>query len=47
MGKGLVAVSTSIQLFPDFQPLIVGDFVMEETSYLRGRKNSFVRYEEE
>lgn len=46
-GEGLVAVSTTYTYSPYFSSLIITDLVMEETSYLRGRKNSFVRYEGE
>jgi len=46
-GEGLVAVSTTYKYKPFFTSPLTGDLVMEETSYLRGRKNSFVRYEEQ
>ncbi len=46
-GEGLVAVSTTYTYSPFFSSPIIGDIIMEETSYLRGRKNSFVRYEED
>jgi len=45
-GEGLVAVSTTYTYKPFFANPLTGDIVMEETSFLRGRKNSFVRYEE-
>jgi len=45
-GEGLIAVSTTYTYSPYFSSIIVSDLVMEETSFLRGRKNSFVRYEE-
>lgn len=45
-GEGLVAVSTTYTYSPYFSSPLIGDLIMEETSYLRGRKNSFVRYEE-
>lgn len=46
-GEGLVAISATYTYSPYFSSPLIGDLVMEETSYLRGRKNSFVRYEEE
>lgn len=46
-GEGLIAVSATYTYSPYFSYILVSDLVMEETSYLRGRKNSFVRYEEE
>ena len=46
-GEGLIAVSATYVFSPYFSSSLIGELVMEETSYLRGRKNSFVRYEEE
>jgi Flp pilus assembly protein TadG len=46
-GEGLVAISTVYTYTPYFSGILSGDITMEETSFLRGRKNSFVRYEDD
>lgn len=46
-GEGLVAISTVYKYTPYFTGSLLGEINMEETSFLRGRKNSFVRYEED
>jgi Flp pilus assembly protein TadG len=46
-GEGVIAVSTIYTYTPFFSGPLVGDILMEETSFMRGRKNSLVRYEED
>jgi len=45
-GEGLVAIATIYDYTPYFSGVLVGNFQMQEISFLRGRKNSFIRYEE-
>lgn len=46
-GEGVVAVSAAYRYTPLFSQLITGDVNMTETTYMRGRRTSLVRYEEE
>ena len=46
-GEGLVAISTVYTYTPYFSGILSGPITMEETSFLRGRRNSFVRYGED
>jgi Flp pilus assembly protein TadG len=46
-GEGVVAVSVVYPYTPYFSGGVVGSFEMQEISYLRGRKNSYVRWVEE
>lgn len=46
-GEGVVAVRTVYTYTPVFAGNLFGTFDMEETAYLRGRRTSVVRYNEE
>jgi len=46
-GEGIVAVSATYTYTPFFSGPLVGAIEMEETSFMRGRKNSLVRFEED
>ena len=46
-GEGIIAVSTIYTYTPFFSGPLVGEIEMEETSFMRGRKNSLVRFEED
>lgn len=43
-GEGLVAVTATFTYKPFFTKVLVSDITMTERAFLRGRKNSFVRY---
>jgi Flp pilus assembly protein TadG len=43
-GEGLVIVSTGYNYSPLFSSLFTGDITMRETSFMRGRRTSVVRY---
>lgn len=45
-GEGVVAVTVTYQYTPFLSGSIIGEFEMSETSFMRGRKNSAVRFEE-
>jgi Flp pilus assembly protein TadG len=45
--EGIVAISTTYTYTPKFLSPLSGELVMEETAFLRGRKTSLVRYEED
>jgi len=46
-GEGIMAISATYTYVPFFSGPLVGDVVMEETAFMRGRKNSLIRYEED
>lgn len=46
-GEGIVSVSATYKYSPKFSSVLVSDLDMVERAFLRGRKNSFVRYDGE
>jgi len=44
-GEGIVSVTATYTYSPKFSKILINDITMTERAFLRGRKNSYVRYE--